>query len=131
MGHEHNVVGEEFVTAVVIAMRVRVDDHRHRLVGNGLNLVHDALAVVGVLGIHKRDAVRLNEDGGIASAARHHVEIVANFEGGQLSQLRGSALSSSTCTGTFSAWSSSTLPCGRALISHHGDRKRADQKQSY
>ena len=57
------------VAADVIAMRVRVDDRRHRLVRELLDLVEDRLAPARILRVDDDDAVAPDEDGGVAAAA--------------------------------------------------------------
>src|SRR6516165_1535753 len=38
LSDEFHIAAEEIVAAGMIVMRMRVDDHRHRLLGNGLDL---------------------------------------------------------------------------------------------
>ena len=57
------------VAAHVIAVRMRVDQRRHRLVGERLDLVENRLAPARVLRIDHHDAVGGDEDGGVAAAA--------------------------------------------------------------
>jgi hypothetical protein len=75
--------GELDVAAHVIAMRVGVDDHRHRFRGERLDLVEKRLAPAGILGVHHRDAVRGDEDGGVAAGAGRqrveHVKVVTQL----------------------------------------------------
>ncbi len=64
------------VAAHVVAVRVRVDDHRHRLVRDGLDLVEERLAPARVLGIDDHDAGGGDEDGTVSTAAAHHEQVV-------------------------------------------------------
>ena len=77
----HDVHGRrEFdVAAHMIPVRVRVDQHRHRLLGDRLDLVEDRLSPSRVLGVDDGDAVRRDEDGGVAAAALQHVEVVLHL----------------------------------------------------
>ena len=60
---------ELHVAADVIAVRVRVDDRRHRLRRQLLDLVEDRLAPARILRVDDDDAVGADEDGGVAAAA--------------------------------------------------------------
>ena len=89
--------GELDVAAHVIAVRMRVDQRRHRLVGERLDLVENRLAPAGVLRIDDHDAVGGDEDGRVAAAAVRqrfqHVQVVfelRDLEGFRLLLLLGS-----------------------------------------
>jgi hypothetical protein len=69
---------ERDVPADVIAVGVRVDDRRHRLAGELLDLREDRLAPARVLRVDDGDAVGLHEHGRVSAAAcaAQHEEIV-------------------------------------------------------
>ena len=64
------------VAAHVIAMRVRVDDCRHRLRTQLLDFFENRRAPSGVLGVDDGDAVGLDENRGVAAAARQDEQVV-------------------------------------------------------
>ena len=72
----------------MVAVRVRIDDRRHGLVGDGLDFVQDDLAPSGQLGIDNHHAVIRDEHPGVTAAERvairrigtgDHVQIVFYF----------------------------------------------------
>ena len=67
------------VRADVIAVRMRVDDHRHRLGRDGLDLIEDRLSPPGQLGIDDDDAVCRDEGGRVAAATNDHVQVVLDL----------------------------------------------------
>ena len=69
VGHDLDGRGELDVAADVVAMRVRVDDHRHRLVGDALDLLEQRLPPARVLGVDDDHAGRGDEDGAVPSTA--------------------------------------------------------------
>ena len=84
VGHDLDRGREEVVAAGVVAVRMGVDDVRHRLVGDRLHLVQDRLAPVGQLGVDEHDAVGSDEHGGVAgTTAGHHVEVVLHLLDGR------------------------------------------------
>ena len=82
-GREHRVA------ARVVAMGMRIDDHRDRLVGHRLDFVEDDLAPSGQLRVDHDDAVRGDEHAGVAAPERisrswflrpgNHVQVVAHL----------------------------------------------------
>jgi hypothetical protein len=89
----------------VIAVRVRVDQCRHRLVGERLDLVENRLAPAGVLRIDNDDAI-----GG---------------DGGRLPRRRSSAFSTARLSLSFVT--SSVWPL--LLLGSNRNRQPADNKQ--
>ena len=75
MHDDLDVRREEHVAARVIAVRVRVQNVRDRLVGDRAHLIEDALAVVGELGVDEQHAVVADEHGGVAALARDAIEV--------------------------------------------------------
>jgi hypothetical protein len=53
-----------------------VDDHRDRLVSDGLDLVQERLPPAGVFRIDDHHFRRGDEHGAVSPAAAHHVEVV-------------------------------------------------------
>ena len=79
---------EHVVAAGVVAVRVRVDDRRHRLVGDGFDPVEQYLAPAGELRIDHDDASGGDEDTGVAAGEQapvgrirsgDHVEVVLHL----------------------------------------------------
>ncbi len=83
---------EVLVAADVVAMCMRVDDRRHRLVRDRFHLLHDALAPVGELGVDEHDTLLGDEGGRIPSTSRDDEEIFLYLL--DLSRLRLLALAS-------------------------------------
>ena len=69
------------VAADMVAMRMRVDDHPHRLVGDALDLLEQRLTPAWILRVDDDHAVRGDEDRAVPSTAgaTHHVEVVAEL----------------------------------------------------
>src|SRR5206468_2358874 len=110
---------KELVAAVVVAVRVRVDDRRHRLAGNRLDLVENGLAPIRELGIDQDDACVGDERRGVAAAAGDHVEVLFDlFDFSDIRTLRAA-------TTPFAA----ALTAGRSLESRKRYRQRADRDQ--
>ena len=61
--------GKLDVAAHVVAVRMGVDDHRHRLGGERLDLLEQRLAPAGILGVDDHDARGGDEHGRVAAAA--------------------------------------------------------------
>ena len=86
--HEVDRVGKLGVGAAVVPMRVRVDDGRHRLVGDRAHLGENVLAVAPDLRVDERHPRRHHENRGVPSGAhallrgigREHVEIVRKLQ---------------------------------------------------
>ena len=91
--HDFDGGREEHVAAGVITVRMRVDDVRHRLVGDRLDLIEDCLPVVGELRVDEDHTAGRNEGGGIPALAGNHVEVVGNFFDGSERRLLGSRAS--------------------------------------
>ena len=78
---------EHRVAAGVVTMRMGVDDHRHRLIGDGLDLVEDHLAPAAELGVDNDDAIPGDEHAGVAATERftrhrrgaRHVQVVSDL----------------------------------------------------
>ena len=70
---------EVVVAAVVVRVHVRVDDRRHRLVGDRLHLRQDRFTVVGELGVDEDDALGGDEDRRITAGAANLVEVVLDL----------------------------------------------------
>ncbi len=77
----HNVDGgrELDVAADMVAVRVRVDQRRDRLLGQRLDLVEDRLTPPWVLRVHDHDSVGRDEDGCIPSAPFQDEQVVFEF----------------------------------------------------
>src|SRR3954468_21941549 len=74
--------GEFDVAAHVIAVRMGVDDRRHRFIGQRLDLVEDWLAPSWILRVDYHDALVGDEHGGIAATVFQYVEVVLYFVDG-------------------------------------------------
>ena len=71
--------GNSHVAAHVIAVGVRVDQQRHGLRRQLLDLVEDRLTPAGVLRVDHRDAVGRDEHGGVAAAAAQDEQVVVQL----------------------------------------------------
>ena len=69
VGHDVHGGWKLDVAADVVAVRVGVDDHGHRLRGERLDHLEQRLAPPGVLGVHDHDAGGGDEDRCVAAAA--------------------------------------------------------------
>ena len=79
VGDDVDFGGELDVAADVITVRVRVDDRHDALVGDLLDRVEQRLPPARVLGVDHDHAVRGDEDGAVAAAARHHEQVVLDL----------------------------------------------------
>ena len=70
---------EVLVAADVIWMRMRIDDHRHRLVGDCTNLIQDRLAVVWELRVDEHDAALRHEHRRVSAGTGNNVQVVADL----------------------------------------------------
>jgi hypothetical protein len=64
------------VAAHMVAVRMRVDQRRHRFVGERLDLVEDRLPPAGILRVDDDDPVGRDEHRCVAAAALQHVQVV-------------------------------------------------------
>ena len=71
--------GELHVAAHVVAVRMRVDQDLHRLVGQPFQLLEERLAPAGILRVDDHDAVCDDEDGSVAAAALQHEQVVLDL----------------------------------------------------
>src|SRR5207247_10469881 len=67
---------KELVAADVVAVRVRVDDGRYWLCGDGFDCVEYRLAPAGELRVDQNDAEIRDEDRRVSTSAREYVEVV-------------------------------------------------------
>ena len=70
---------EELIAAVVVAVRVGVDDVRDRLVAHRPHLVQNGLPVVGQLGVHQHHAIGGDVRRRVPAGAGNHVDIAGHL----------------------------------------------------
>ena len=91
--------GEELVAAVVIPVRVGIDDVGDGAIGDRLDLVEDGLAVVGELGVDEHHTLGGDEHGGRPARARDLVQVVGDLRDRADTGSRGATAAALTLPG--------------------------------